>query len=325
MKSSLILLLLLAVFSFSCSQQQAARQTLPAAPNTATKDGENAVLTDSTVAARTVVPQTKKVSYGVTEQKVSLSEADQSQLINEAVERKIIRNADLSLEVDSPAQAQHRITSIAESQGGFVVTSEAKQRENIDPSKRTLDIKLVVRIPSNRFGVTLDEIKKLAVNLPAENVTGQDVTEDFIDLEARIKTQKALELQFIEIMKQARKVEDALEVQRQIADVRTEIERLEGRRRFLENRSSLSTITVNIHAPKVIAVNPTGVGHTIRDAVSDSLELASGMLVFFVRFLIMFVPVFVFVLLPGWLILRYFVRRAKGMRLAAGLATPSSE
>ena len=251
-----------------------------------------------------------------TEQNVSLAQANQSQLVNDAADRKIIRNADLSIEVDSPSEAQHRITSIANSQGGFVVTSEAKQRENIDPSKRTLDIKLVVRIPSDRFGAALDEIKKLASNLPAENVTGQDVTEDFIDLEARIKTQKALELQFIEIMKQARKVEDALEVQRQIAEVRTEIERLEGRRRFLENRSSLSTITVNIQAPKVIAVNPTGVGHSIRDAVSDSLELASGMLVSFVRFVIMIVPVFVFVLLPSGLIIRYFVRRVKRVRLA---------
>lgn len=319
MKSPLLLLLLLAVLSFACARQQATTESMPAVANTATKDNETAVLADSTAAA-----QVGRVTYDhATQQEVSLSQADRSQLINEAVDRKIIRNADLSLEVDSPAEAQHRITSIAESQGGFVVTSEAKQRENIDPSKRTLDIKLVVRIPSNRFGATLDEIKKLASNLPAENVTGQDVTEDFIDLEARIKTQKALELQFIEIMKQARKVEDALEVQRQIADVRTEIERLEGRKRFLENRSSLSTITVNIQAPKVIAVNPTGVGHSIRDAVSDSLELATGMLVAFVRFVIMIVPVFVFVLLPSGLILRYFVRRAKRMRLAEALAQPA--
>lgn len=322
MKSPLLLLLLLAVLSFACAQRQASdySASVPLA-NTATKDGEKAVLADS---AQTR-PAAGNVTYSLEKEGVSLSQADQSQLINEAVNRKIIRNADLSLEVDSPAEAQHRITSIAESQGGFVVTSEAKQREHTDPSKRTLDIKLVVRIPSEKFGAALDEIKKLASNLPAENVTGQDVTEDFIDLEARIKTQKALELQFIEIMKQARKVEDALEVQRQIAEVRTEIERLEGRRRFLENRSSLSTITVNIQAPKVIAVNPTGYGHSIREAVSDSLELASGMLVFFVRFVIMIVPVFVFVLLPSGLILRYFVRRAKRMRLAEALATPSPE
>ena len=229
------------------------------------------------------------------------------------------------MEVASTTEAQHRVTSIAESHGGFVVTSEAKQRENIDPSKRTLDIKLVVRIPATRFGVAFDEIKQLAGNLPEANVSGQDVTEDFIDLEARIKTQKALELQFLEIMTQARKVADALEVQRQISEVRTEIERLEGRKRFLENRSSLSTITVNIQAPKVITVNPTGFSHTIREAVADSLELASGMLVFFVRTVIVMLPVVVFVILPAGLVVRYLVRRASRVRLAQQLATPAAD
>jgi hypothetical protein len=253
--------------------------------------------------------------------KVSLTDVDKVESINDAVDRKIIRNADITIEVDSTADAQHRITSIAESHGGFVVTSEAKQRENIEVSKRTLDIKLVTRIPATRFGVALDEIKQLAGNIPEASVTGQDVTEDFIDLEARIRTQKALELQFLQIMKRSGNVEDALEVQRQIADVRTEIEKLEGRKRFLENRSSLSTITVNILAHKAITVSTTGFGRNVRDAVSDGLELASGMLLFFVRFVIVMTPVFVFVLLPTGLVVRYMIRRAKRIRLAETLET----
>ena len=258
-------------------------------------------------------------------QKVSLTDVDKAEVINEAADRKIIRNADITMEVESTTDAQHQVTTIAESHGGFVVTSEAKQRENIDPSKRTVDIKLVARIPADRFGVALDQIKKLAGNLPEANVNGQDVTEDFIDLEARIKTQKALELQFLEIMKQADSVEEALQVQRQIADVRTDIEKLEGRKRFLENRSSLSTITVNIRAPKVITVNPTGVGHTLRDAVSDSLETATGMFVFFVRTLIVMMPILIFVGLPAFLVLRYAWRRVKRIRLAQPIATPAAD
>ena len=259
------------------------------------------------------------------QQKVSLTDVDKAESTAEAADRKIIRNADITLEVASTTEAQHGVTSIAESHGGFVVTSEAKQRENIEPAKRTLDIKLVVRIPATQFGAALNEIKKLAGNIPEANVTGQDVTEDFIDLEARIKTQKALELQFLEIMKDAREVADALEVQRQIADVRTDIEKLEGRKRFLENRSSLSTITVNIQAPKVITVSTTGFRSSLRDAVSDSVELASEMIVFFVRFVIVMLPVLVFVVLPSGLVLRYVMRRAKRMRLAEALATPSAE
>jgi len=310
MKATTILLVALLSFSLSCSradrsvasapQQQAATQSV------AESRAAHFALTDATKA-----------------EKVSLNDVDKAESTAEAADRKIIRNAEITIEVPSTTDAQHRVTSIAEAHGGFVVTSEAKQRESNDPAQRTLDIKLVVRVPSNQFGSAFDEIKQLAGNTPAEQVTSQDVTEDFIDLEARIKTQKALEVQFLEIMRQAHKIEDALEVQRQIAEVRTEIEKLEGRKRFLENRSSLSTINVNIQTPKpVITVTQTGFGHSLRDAVSDSVTLASDMVLFFARSLIMMVPVFLFVLLPLGLVGRYLMRRAKRMRLAQALATP---
>ena len=309
MKGPLIFLFALLSFSLSCSSYQ--RET-------------------STVPARKDMPQTQEAAktqnYGKEMEKVSLNDVDREGSTAEAADRKIIRNADITIEVPSTVEAQHQVTSIAESHDGFVVTSEAKQRESNDPAQRTLEIKLVVRVPSNQFGRAFDEIKKLAGNTPAEQVTSQDVTEDFIDLEARIKTQKALEVQFLEIMRQANKIADALEVQRQIAEVRTEIEKLEGRKRFLENRSSLSTINVNIQTPKpIITVTQTGFGHSLREAVSDSISLASDMVLFFARSVIMMVPVFLFVFLPLGLVGRYLIRRAKRMRLAQALSTPVPE
>lgn len=231
------------------------------------------------------------------------------------------------MEVPSTISTQHQIASIAESHGGFVVTSESKQRDNAEPAKRTLDIKLVVRIPENQFGAALDQIRALGTGTPKEEkITGQDVTEEFIDLEARIKTQKALEAQFLLIMRQAGKISDALEVQRQLADVRSEIEKLEGRKRFLENRSSLATITVNLETPTpIVPVTSTGFKSSLRDAVADSVEIGSAILLFFVRFAIGMVPVFVLVLLPGGLLVRYFIRRMKRLRLAAALSTPVTE
>jgi hypothetical protein len=310
MKSPLILLLALLSFSLSCSSSSEPR-ALRNAP--AQKDTQQ------------VAESTKTQNYGTQMEKVSLNDVDKEASTAEAAERKIIRNADITIEVPSTTDAQHQVTSIAETHGGFVVTSEAKQRESNDPAQRMLDIKLVVRVPSNQFGRAFDEIKKLAGNTPSEQVTSQDVTEDFIDLEARIKTQKALEVQFLEIMRQAHKIADALEVQRQIAEVRTEIEKLEGRKRFLENRSSLSTINVNIQTPKpVITVTQTGFGHSLREAVSDSVSLAADMVLAFARFVIMLVPVVLLVFLPLGLVGRYLVRRAKRVRLAAALATPQA-
>lgn len=247
-------------------------------------------------------------------QRVSLKQADQSQSMAEAMDRKIIRNADLTLEVTAPTDAQRKITSIAESLGGFVVTSESKQRESGDPAKQELEITLVVRIPGLQFGSALEQIRSAGNRVIQEKITGQDVTEEFIDLEARIKTQKALELQFLEIMKQANKVADALEVQRQIAEVRTEIERLEGRKRFLENRASLSTISVILRSPTTI-VSTTGFGRNVREAVVDSVSVAGAIILFLIRFLIVMIPIFVLIILPGGLLARYFVRRARRLQL----------
>jgi len=309
MKAPIILLLALLSFSCSASNQPTASSTLVAQKDEA----------PAKEAAKTQ-------NYGAQPQQVSLTDVDREGSTAEAAERKIIRNADITIEVPSTTDAQHRVTSIAEAHSGFVVTSEAKQRESNDPAQRTLDIKLVVRVPSNQFGSAFDEIRRLAGNTPEEHVTSQDVTEDFIDLEARIKTQKALEAQFLEIMRQANKIADALEVQRQLAEVRTDIEKLEGRKRFLENRSSLSTINVNILAPKpMIAVTETGFRHSLRDAVSDSVGMASDMVLFFARFVIMMVPISLLILLPSGLGVRYLVRRAKRMRLAQALATPAAE
>jgi hypothetical protein len=318
MKSPIILLLALVSFSVSCGGGGTSRQmTADVSSNTSTQKVAEQVEKD---------PAKTTPAYNVQQQKVALTEVDKEGSSAGAFERKIIRNAEITMEVASTTDTQHRVASIAETNGGFVVTSEAKQRENVDPAQRTFDIKLVVRVPSPQFGVTFDEIKKLASNTPSEQVTGQDVTEEFIDLEARIKTQKALELQFLEIMRQAYKVSDALEVQRQIADVRTDIEKLEGRKRFLENRASLSTITVNIQAPKpVIAVSGTGFGQSVREAVSDSTQMASDMALFFVRFAILMVPILLFIGLPSTLVARFLLRRAKRVRLAQALATPASE
>ncbi len=317
MKSPIIILLTLLSFSLSCSSEGGKSLSVVSKEEAKTSERQAGSATFAAPAQDVANPQ---------QQKVSLTDVDKAGNTAEAFERKIIRNAEITMEVASTTDTQHQVASIAEANGGFVVTSESKQRESVDPAQRTLDIKLVVRVPSTQFGLAFDAIKKLASNTPAEQVTGQDVTEEFIDLEARIKTQKALEIQFLEIMRQASKVADALEVQRQIADVRTEIEKLEGRKRFLENRSSLSTITVNIQAPKpAIAVTSTGFGQNLREAVSDSIGMASDMLLFFTRFVILMIPILIFVVLPSGLVTRYLMRRAKRMRMAQALATPAAE
>ena len=156
MKSPIILLLVLLSFTLSCSRANEA----PPAPNMQS--------------ARVAQPQAEPDEAAKATASTSGFHADNVSLKDDArfdsnapaVERKIIRNADITIEVDSTSEAQHRVTSIAEAHGGFVVTSEAKQRQSADPAQRATDFKLVVRVPEDQFGVALDEIKKLATNVP---------------------------------------------------------------------------------------------------------------------------------------------------------------
>src|SRR5258705_6926927 len=272
MKSPTILLLTIVFALTGCDRQVAMRQT------------------EATIAKSDAKAQPAEargyVYENVEAERISLNDVDRAESAAAAMERKIIRNADLTLEVSSPAEAQRKVSSIAESSGGFVVTSESKQRDDVEPAKRTRDIKLVVRVPSSHFEAAAAAIEGLATNVVQRNIAGEDVTEQFIDLEARLKTQKALELQFLGIMKQATKVADALDVQREIAEVRTEIEKLEGRKRFLENRSSLSTITVNLQTPTAIALNTSGFGRKVREAFADSIEIAIAIALFLIQFVI---------------------------------------
>lgn len=228
----------------------------------------------------------------------------------QAIERKIIRNADLVIETDAPNNLQQSIAAVAEKHGGFVVTTEAKQNKPDVQGTPATVVNISVRVPANAFGAALDEIRRLDGRILREKITGQDVTEEFIDLEARLRAKRALEAQFLEIMKRAQKVADALEVQSQIAEVRSEIERMEGRRRFLENQAALSTINVMLHTPApLVAATTGGFWHGVKASFGDGLDAASAIIFGIVQFVIVMIPIALFILLPAWLLFRYLRRR----------------
>ncbi len=169
-----------------------------------------------------------------------------------------------------------------------------------------------MRVPAAEFDAVVSEIHAVGGRVKEEKITGQDVTEEYIDLEARLRTKKALEAQFIEIMKSARKVSDALEVQSEMAEVRTEIERLEGRRRFLENQSSLSTIKITLQPPApLISANTSGFLHSLRQAFGEGLDVAAAITLGLIRVAIALIPVLLLILLPIALAVRLLRRRSR--------------
>ena len=312
MRFTTLLLLSLFLLGLSgCNKTRSENESV-AAPQTQAKDYDaRARVAEARVAETSSL--TKNESGP--QENVSLNQADAANRASQAMERKIIRNANLTVEVTSPTESQRKIASIAESHQGFVVTSESTQRTTEDKTRPEITVNLVVRVPAAQFNQTMEEIRAIGARVIQEKITGQDVTEEFMDLEARIKNQKALEAQFLEIMKRAAKVDDALSVQRELADVRTEIEKLEGRRRFLDNQASLSTINVTLQSPTQI-VNAAGFWYSIRSAFSDGVDVAAAIVLFLIRAVIALLPILIFIVLPIALITKLIVRRMRRKRLA---------
>lgn len=248
--------------------------------------------------------------------------AQQQQGPNAApVERKIIRNATLTLEVEQPAKALQRIASIAESRGGFVVTSDSRQQTGAKGERAYEIITVELRVPAPQFDATLADIRAAGGSVTAQKITGKDVTEEYIDLEARLRTQRALEAQLLEIMKRSQEVSDAIAVQRELTNVRTEIERVEGRRRFLENQSSLSTISVTLQPPAPL-IGTTGFFRGIGTAFGEGVDIAAAITLFFISLLPVLIALAIFIGLPVYFLLRYLVRRVRSRPAPPAPPTP---
>lgn len=247
------------------------------------------------------------VPAGTSHQDIPLTQATSSQSDAVPVDRKIIRNAQLGIEAEKPEDLQQRIASIAQIKGGFVVSS---QQTGSEPRSNTRDIvEMSVRVPGEKFAETIDEIKAGPGRILTETVKGEDVTEEFIDIDARLRAKKALEQQFMEIMKRANTVEDALNVQRELSDVRSEIEKIEGRRRFIENQASLSTINVRIQAPTVFAAETAGFLDRLSESFGAGFEVALNFVLGLVTFVVGVLPFLVFVGIPGFLVTSAVLRR----------------
>ncbi len=231
--------------------------------------------------------------------------------------RRIIRTAELSIEAASPADIQARAASLAQAKGGFVLSADTSHFQ-LEGGAEETNVDMVLRVPVAAFESTLEGLRALGTRVANEKVRGEDVTEEYVDLEARLHAQRAIEQQYLEILKQAHAIHDVLEVQEKLGTVRTEIERAEGRRRYLEDRTNLATITVHIsgHIEALEASGP-GFGNSVRRAGHDAVAVAILLVNGAIRFVGVLLPVAFLVLLPAYLVLAWLARRRKKASTAA--------
>lgn len=152
-------------------------------------------------------------------------------------DRLIIKTGNVSMVVSDVRAAIKSISDYAVAKGGFVVSS------NVSKYEVAVNGDVTIRIPSAVFEQGVSDVKAMG-EVQSESVYGQDVTEEYVDLDAQLTNLRATEIQFLEIMKKAVKIEDVLAVQRELSAVRSEIERITGRMKYLKESGSFSTLSV---------------------------------------------------------------------------------
>jgi hypothetical protein len=154
--------------------------------------------------------------------------------------RKIIYTGDVQLEVANPVAAMDRIQLLVQDVGGYVASSNTFYQND----KQVVTMSL--RVPAERYGDVLAQLRRLADKVREEKTTSQDVSEEYADLSAQLRNLEATEAQYLELMKRAQSIDDVLKVQQQLTAVRGQIERIKGRLTYLDRRSDLATINVGL-------------------------------------------------------------------------------
>ncbi len=154
--------------------------------------------------------------------------------------RIIIYTGDMSLVVTDIQTTIHRITELATKKGGYVSDSKVYQYGNGN---------IIIRVPAEEYQATLAELRALAMRVNRESSSTQDVTEEFVDLEARRKNLEVAESALQKLLDERQRIgstSDILEVYRELTNIRGQIEQIEGRLRFLNNQAALSTISIEL-------------------------------------------------------------------------------
>ncbi|RSK26765.1 DUF4349 domain-containing protein [Bacillus sp. HMF5848] len=202
--------------------------------------GENSESYDQ--AAVDVTMETANNSKSVSGQQQDNSDAIQS--------RMIIYNAELQLEVENFLDIKQSLENLVAQLGGYVVQSNVYA-----DGEDYLEGTLRVRIPQPKFQEFINKAEQLSVKVHRHTVTGEDVTEEFVDLESRLNSMQVVEERLLSFLRDAEKTEDLLKISNDLARVQQDIEQIKGRMKYLQNQTSFSTVTISMFEHKVVVPN----------------------------------------------------------------------
>jgi len=236
-----------------------------------------------------------------------------SDLNGNPITPKVIKTGELTLRVSDAPSALDQIRSLVTGANGFIESSSMN-----DSGEGPRSAYITVRIPVDKLEATTSEIKKLATLVLTENIHGQDVTSQFVDMDADLRNAQAEETLYLDILKKSGSIEDTLAVTQRLNEVRGRIERLQGQKRYLENRTDLATLSITvtedtrIEAPSRTWKPFEVLRSTVQDLIVSLQELVNFMIRLAIGIVGLLLPIALFTALViwiGWKIVRAFLRR----------------
>lgn len=179
-----------------------------------------------------------KIAY--TPEKGAVGERVAEEQSSELSSRLVIKTGNLNIVVKNIEDSVKKIIEYSQDKEGWVVTSNITEIEKI-PSGI-----VIVRVPAEKFDEAITYFKGLAERVVFEGTQGQDITEEYVDLQSRLKNLEAAENQLLKLMERSGKLSEVLEVQRELTRTREEIELIKGRMQYLKESTEMATITVNL-------------------------------------------------------------------------------
>ncbi len=232
-------------------------------------------------------------------------------------DRKIIYQGDMFLVVNDTEQAAKDIQTMAESMGGYVAQMSG-YRQN---GRMVYD--LTLRIPAEKFDAFRESLRNLAVRVENERIRTDDVTDQYFDLEARIKTLKETEAELRELLRKTEErggdVEDIMNIYDKLTDIRSQIESLQGQLNRLDKLVAFSTLDIHLE-PHILTepIEPAGgwyPGETIRESIDILVNILATLATWFIEFIIVVVPILIILSLPPifllWLVRHWQKRRQR--------------
>jgi len=215
-----------------------------------------------------------------------------------------IRTGTMSIENDSFDETELKAKEIAKNLGGFITNSTAQVNQS-GKKQGTLTI----RVQADKYDALLAELAKTG-KVMSQNITGRDVTEEYVDAEARLKTQRELETRLLQLLaEKTANLTAVVEVEQKLANVRENIEKTEGRMRMLKDQASFSTITLSIYEPAILNTSSGGFFYELERGFEKGLTGFTKVLAGIITFVIAMAPILAILGFIVYIVVRIIKKR----------------